>query len=80
MKCFDQIYTFLPFCQLCLYLSYHAFFFLCSNPRVVIVKCNGCAYDVDVYVDVVVAPIVCRGIVFGPWFVMQYFLVLQPPR
>ena len=23
-----------------------------ANPRAVIVKCDGCAYDVDVYVDV----------------------------
>ena len=25
-------------------------FFLCSKPRPVIVKCDGCAYDVDVAV------------------------------
>ena len=52
MKCNDQIYTYFSDFLSTMFLSFLScsLFSYAANPRAVIVKCDGCTYDVDVEV------------------------------
>ena len=54
--CFLLSISYVSFCPDMLSLSHAA------NPRAVIVKCDGCAYDVDV---------VCKGFLFIPLWIAR---------